>query len=377
MEEPQGGGGKKREIKLINSGAFGCIYNPTLTCNGNVGSAKYITKIQKSERSIAHELRVSEKIRKIVGYIKYFAPVLKHCIVKIKKDRINDMKKCELFEKESDQKIEDTPYVSMKTRYVGSKDMRAQFSAELSSSDYLFKMYRNHKHILRGIQKLFAHHIVHYDLKFNNVIYDDAQNVPIIIDFGQSWLTNELETEDQLSAAFFVFDQYDYWCIDVLICSYIIQKVGIQKSKTTLVGEVETNHIIDVFVHGREKEKEKKQIINDVFLYNMLQNPQKMGTFKTTIINYLKSFINTRTWWELFEELLKCTNTWDCYSSAVIFFNNLDDLFQHNQEYYKTMSATTEHLRKYVGLLEDVLYCSPRERPNAQTLLSQFASIGI
>ena len=44
-EEEQQYGGKK-ELKLINSGAFGCIFRPNLTCDGKVGTAKYVTKIQ-------------------------------------------------------------------------------------------------------------------------------------------------------------------------------------------------------------------------------------------------------------------------------------------------------------------------------------------
>ena len=78
-EEHTGGSSVKqpKELKLINSGAFGCIYRPNLTCTGNVGSMKYLTKIQKSKRTIIHELRISEKVRKITGYARFFAPVLK------------------------------------------------------------------------------------------------------------------------------------------------------------------------------------------------------------------------------------------------------------------------------------------------------------
>jgi len=378
-EQEQDGGKIKKEIKLINSGAFGCIYSPTLTCKGKVGSSKYITKIQKSERSIINELRVSEKIRKIGGYVKFFAPVLKHCIVKIQKDRVKDLKKCELFEKDSEKTIEESSYVSMKTRYVGNKDMRAYFFAALNSNDFLVKIFRSHTHILKGIQKLFANNIVHYDLKYNNIIFDETRKSPIMIDFGQSWLTNELETEDELSSAFFVFDQYDYWCIDILICSYIIQKVGFQRAKNTLVEEAEINYIIDVLIYGKEREQQKtqKRIINDLFLYNILQNPQKMSNFKSVVLNYTKPFINTRTWWELYEDLVKYTSTWDCYSLAVIYLNNFDDLFLSNSDYYKNVLEKSEHLRKYVEILEDVLYCSPKERPSAQILLGKFESIGI
>ena len=51
--------GREEKLKLLNSGAFGCIYRPSLTCKGNVDSVKYITKIQKSKRAIDNEIFIS------------------------------------------------------------------------------------------------------------------------------------------------------------------------------------------------------------------------------------------------------------------------------------------------------------------------------
>ena len=165
------------ELKLINSGTFGCIYSPSINCDGKIGSAKYITKIQKSERSILNELHISEKIRNINGYVRYFAPVLKHCNVKIAKDIVNDLKKCEVFEDESTKKIESSSYVSMKTRYVGNRDLKAHILsfAELGKPPaVLYEVLRTHIHLLRALQKLYTKKIVHYDLKYNN--YNNLNN---------------------------------------------------------------------------------------------------------------------------------------------------------------------------------------------------------
>ncbi|NBU90765.1 MAG: hypothetical protein EBS12_04880 [Flavobacteriia bacterium] len=38
------------------------------------------------------------------------------------------------------------------------------------------------------------HKIVHYDIKENNIIYDDVQHLPIIIDFGLSFRIDLLKT---------------------------------------------------------------------------------------------------------------------------------------------------------------------------------------
>lgn len=374
MSEEQKGG--KKELKLINSGAFGCIYSPNLTCKGNVGSVKYITKIQKSERSIMHELRISKKIRNIGGYVRFFAPVLKSCEVKITKDRVKDLKKCEVFENDSEKQIEGSTYVSMKTRYIGDKDLRTYLFSNVNSELFLHEMWRTHSHLLKGIQKLFKYKIVHYDLKYNNIIFDSDRNEPIIIDFGQSWIIDELQTDDQLLAAFFVFDQYDYWCIDIVICCYIIQKVGRKEAKTEKVTESEIDHIYDIFIHGREPKYESsdniKKVISDAYLYNILQNPTIMNNFQILFKEYASQFINKRTWWELYEELIKYANTWDCYSLSIIYLNMLDDVFLSNNEYYrKIVTKSSTRLPKYVELMERIVYSVPDKRPSVQTVLSE------
>lgn len=375
----QYGGKKMKELKLVNSGAFGCIYSPTLTCKGDVGSAKYITKIQKNERSIMNELHISEKIRNISGYARFFSPVLKSCEVKIKKDRVRDLKKCEVFKKESTQIIVNSSYVSMKIRYVGNRDLRDYLGANVKSTRFLHELWRTHTHILKGIEKLFKHKIVHYDLKYNNVIFDEVRNEPIIIDFGQSWALDNLITEQQISQAFFVFDQYDYWCIDILICSYINQKVGYKEAQTELVTEQEIEYIYDVFIYGRdpkyeptsENEHARKKIASDVYLYNILQNPNKMLNFKNTLYEYASQFINKRTWWELYEDLIKNANTWDCYSLSVIYLNMLDDIFLSSPESYKQLISTSnDNLTKYVELMEDIVYSAPNKRPTVQKVRS-------
>jgi hypothetical protein len=382
MQEEQEGGKYHKELKLVNSGAFGCIYNPSMNCNGDIGSDRYITKIQKSDRTIKHELETSDKIRKIHGYARFFAPVLKSCDVRISKDRLKDLKKCEVFEKESVETIKETEYVSMKIRYVGDNDLKKHLFSKKNQSDFLNEVWKTHIHILKGIYKLFANKIVHYDLKYNNIILDNSKKTPIIIDFGQSWSVDKLETEKEISAAFFVFDQYDYWCIDILICNYIIQKIGFNDAKNIMVTEAEIDNIYDVFVYGREpkyepnSENTKKLILNDAFRYGILHNPQKMYDFKGVIHEYINPFINKKTWWELYEDLLKCANTWDCYSIAIIYLNMLDDVFINNPNVYNNMLKISDgRLQRYVELMEMIVYSSPKNRPSIATVLKEIDNI--
>lgn len=373
---------QKKEFKLINNGAVGCIFRPNLTCSGNLGSLKYITKIQKNKRTIKHELRISDKVKKIRGYTRFFAPVLKYCPVHIKKDIANNLKKCEIFENESINQIESSSYVSMKTRYVGNKDLRDYIFSNNTYQTFLTNMLKTNCYLLKALHKLFENKIVHYDLKSNNIMFDSDLNVPIIIDFGQSWCINELNTEEKLSSAFFVFEEYDYWCIDVIICNYIIQKIGYKEATIGLVTEEEINLIYDVFIYGRYpnydsyEDGDKKRTMNGSFLYNILQNPTKMHTFKNVVLEYLQPFINKFTWWQLYEELFKYANTWDCFSLSVIYLFFLDDAYLSNSEIYNTfVEISGIKLQTYVELLESVVYSAPNKRPTAKMVLTSLESI--
>ena len=192
-------------------------------------------------------------------------------------------------------------------------------------------------------------------------------------------MVDELVTDSQIKTAFFVFDQYDYWCIDILICGYITQNVGLSKWKTAIVTEEEMKYIFDVFVYGKEPKFDignRKKTLNDAFKYNILQNPQKIDNFETVFNEYSKQFIGTATWYELYSELIKNAYTWDSYSLAIIYLNMLDDVFISSADLYNNiMMASGMKMAKYVEILEYVVYSAPNGRPAVNLVLNEIESI--
>jgi serine/threonine protein kinase len=270
----------------------------------------------------------------------------------------------------------------MKTRYVGDNDLRKYIFSNKHPKSFLNELLQTHRYLLKGIQILFANKIVHYDLKYNNIIFDSDLKAPIIIDFGQSWRIDSLKTENEISTAFFVFDQYDYWCIDILICNYIIQKVGFKEAKTDFVTEEEIDQIYDVFIYGRDpiydsnEEGAKKKTLNDAYRYSILKTPSKMLNFKNKLDEYLQPFINKRTWWDLYTELLGYSNTWDCYSLSIIYLNMLDDAYLSNVILYNSMHTSYEtKMNKYIELMESIVYATPNNRPSISNVITNIESI--
>jgi hypothetical protein len=143
-----------------------------------------------------------------------------------------------------------------------------------------------------------------------------------------------------------------------------------------LVTGEELNHIYEVFVHGLNEKKENK-IVNDAFLYSILQNPQKIANYKNVFAEYARQFINNQTWWELYEDLHKYSNTWDSYSLAIIYLNFLDDIYLDDSEknredgltYNKLLTLSETRLPKYIEILEQTVYNAPNNRPTIQQLI--------
>ena len=368
--------GGNREIKLINSGTYGCVYRPEYTCKGQLGSDKYITKIQKDERSVLQEFNISKKIRNISGYVRHFSPVLKYCKVKIKRDVIPDIKKCDVFKNESEVSINSSDYYSMKIRYLGKEDLRKYMFSVMNVKIISNKIFKTYLHCLKSVQKLHSNGIVHFDLKYNNIMFDKRQHNPLFIDFGQSWTMDDLRSENELSNIFFVFDEYDYWCIDIVICSYIFKVIGQENSKTVLVTEQELDYVFNVFVYGLEPKMDngRTRIANDVFLYGMLNNPKKMYQFKDEFLKFAFPFLN-KPWWELYSNLINYTNTWDCYSLAVIYLNMLDDLLINKSNLYYELISSVKKVSPLIDLLEDCLYSAPNKRPSIEQAMKQIEII--
>ena len=91
---------EEKKIKILNQGTFGCIFRPGITCEGVVdGSEKTITKVQKSKETSQNEIHISNILKDINGYNRYFAPIKEFCNVDISTIMNDELRKCKFIEK--------------------------------------------------------------------------------------------------------------------------------------------------------------------------------------------------------------------------------------------------------------------------------------
>jgi len=281
---------KKEKPELINQGSYGCIFKPGLKCNGKLESSNYVTKIQKRENT-QNEIKISEKLKKIKDYELYFAPIISSCTVQISKIDKDEITKCKPIK----NKTEDL--VSNKIKYVGDKDLTDIILKYPNKAKVLYA------HLLETLSILEKNNIVHYDIKPNNIVYDDKLKLPIMIDFGISFQA-PINRKD----VFYNYsNDYDPWCIDIVICSFIELYFTTEKKQTEVRKEQ-----IDLLIYNYQK-------YNQIF--NYLSKTDKEEWEKNQQ-SYFYKFINKK-WQTLQDDLCKYYNSWDNYSLAVMFFEML------------------------------------------------------
>lgn len=370
----------EKSIKLVDSGGYGCIFYPGINCENKLERVKYITKIQMDVDTIRNELRIGKKVRNIQGYARYFAPILKNCKVQLKKDYLQEAKKCEFLQKYSDQRLLEKSYISTKIRYVGKLNLKT-YLLGVSPSSFFTEVLRTHSYLLKAVDKLWKNNIVHFDIKHNNIMIDSEKKVPIVIDFGLSFTTDVLQNEREAKNAIYSFDEYSWWCIDVLACAYMLKFIGYRSAKTAMVKKMELNIIYNMFAYGDSSldahmedvfdetnvAPTKKHQIRNFVLSPLSLNSEKAAHYKNTFKTYFSRFLD-KPWSHLYKELIKCANTWDNYSLAATYCYLLDRVTAKNP--HNNMIANEKHLA-YFSTLENILYSAPDERPSIQDTIRQ------
>jgi serine/threonine protein kinase len=228
-------------------------------------------------------------------------------------------------------------YCSSKIRYVGKHTLDGYIKSFLSENARHKKIYNTHLHLLEALKKLLQTNIIHFDLKTNNIMFDDIQSIPIIIDFGISnvitpLLENHVKTESK-TRFFRDYYTYDYWCIDVFIMANIErEKLFYKESKIT-------KHSLDLLLHKFKTP-----------FFNHFLNDQEIRKFDRDYYIYFSKYVNNNTWQDLFTDLLQYYKTWDNYSLSMCYL------------YICNKHVKDAKMQEYITLLKTNILSMPNKR---------------
>ena len=361
-----------REIKMINQGSYGCIFKPGIKCDeSSKDGMETITKIQKMNFQLENEINIGKIISNITDYQWYFAPIIEHCEIDIHKIPKSETDKCNIIKNEETSVSvfnKTFNFVSNKIRYLGNMTLDTHlFKISYNIKNLNKTLIYTTKHLLTGIEKLNENKskmVVHFDLTNNNIMYDEQNRVPIIIDFGLSFEPSKLLLKP-LNTVFYTTEIYPYWCVEIYFISVIVNTKSLKEQpnvKQNIVSESEINEIINTFF---EK--------NVLFKLDILKLEVK--SLKDKYVNYFKKFINI-SWKTCLDELLfddinhlKEHSVWDVYSLAVTYLFIIET---HNFTKY---SANDQTLLKSINFYKDIITENIYERKNATIVKTEFITL--
>lgn len=280
-------------VELINKGSYGCIYKG-IKCNKKDKIEKdKISKLQLLNKFSTKEIRVSDKIiKKIKDYDEYYAPIIESCETDLK-EVSEEVKDCEILK-------EGEKFILNKIKYVGNKTLiKKLFEVKKKSNKQFLRHYFNtYIELFDSVKKLNDIGIIHMDLKGNNIMY--TKNKPIIIDFG---LSIDLDTIEKYKKDIFFVYGYDYepWCIDLALITHI---VTLNKEEEEIKDLSELNKVCDDYTNNN----------TSIRVTNNRKNE-----FNRKMKIYIENY-KGKKYKELYDDLLKESNTWDIHSLVVMYF---------------------------------------------------------
>jgi hypothetical protein len=283
-----------------------------------------------------------------------FSPILSSCPVNIGAISKFELEKCEVFTKhaerdtEMETMISKIEYKSYKMKYAGKNSLGKYFLSLLNKTPkkIIKRIFETHIYLLKSLDKLIKldKPIIHYDLKDNNLIYNEDLDVPIIIDFGLSFeLTPEKKYEHAIAFEqyFYFYETYPPWCIEMVLLSYIVQKI-VDQQHQDISSKIEETNIVELKTICTNFITE-----NEIFKYCIAQEESEI--MKHGLHQFVSSYLG-KSWETMFQDLQKSYATWDHYSIAVIFLLYFKDMFTN---------ITSPIITDYKSILKTIILSVP------------------
>lgn len=228
-------------ISLLGQGTFGCVYYRGFDSRGSLLNKRYVTKITKLEKT--REIDIGKIISKLPGYDAFFATVISVEPIDLAVLKPGTLDECDMIShhiRKSESRSETPKFQVLKQAYVPNVSMLelveqrgGKNQPPLTAAKMLNTLICSHDHMLLALSRMQSEtRVVHYDLKAGNVVFNTRSRNPIIIDFGLSFLIDDVraalrkpdhEAVVALREFFYgYFPDYTPWPLEAHIICYIV-----------------------------------------------------------------------------------------------------------------------------------------------------------
>ena len=331
--------------KLIGQGGFGCVYYPKISCDGkSTKNNKYVSKLQIYSSEVNRELKLGKKISEIPYFNFHFGVITSSCKVNIASfNNKNILKDCEVIKNNPDEN-----YILSSIPYISGKELKDYYLSILDERTYLFVTLNCYYFLINSLQILDNFRICHYDIKFENILYNNKDRNPVIIDFGLSWNYSEVDNFKNISdlkSYFYTYaPTYYIWCPEIQFISLLVNHAN----KDNILNKEIIKKVIDQLVDGMG--------IWDNFSTNFQEE------YKKSLYKFYERFLDKDNKYVI-QELLKYKSTWDTYSIGISFLK---------QYLKKIKKIEDKRIKEFMySIIELFLYnisCNPENRPSFEKI---------
>lgn len=164
--------------EFIGKGSYGCIFRPSISCDGNIGGEKTVSKFFLDKKDYLNELKLQEVIDKIDIENKFTVKKISNCKVKISqelKKEIKNFDKC--YNLSND--------IYQITFEFGGYDLYRLFKYNRDKiKDVDLSLFKSFLTVFEGLSILDRNQLLHFDIRSDNILFDPEKMKFVIIDFG-------------------------------------------------------------------------------------------------------------------------------------------------------------------------------------------------
>lgn len=369
------------ESDVIGEGTYGCIHKPSLECKGRK-KVDYVNKVSKVIDS-AHaesELKEYNAVSVVDPKNKYHMGLPIKCQLKKTKKNRKSIEKCEnpklkrAFEKD----ISSLSLLIMNEGGVHLKDF-AKKNAHSGSNSELELFWIELLRMFYGLYVFQQHNIIHYDLKPQNMVYDESTHRINFIDFGhmrtmKKALNDSSKSKNYLSVFHWSYPFESYFLNKVnytYFAEYTDQeKIGFYQ---TILQKVQEQQSVKGGEGTRKKEGSVKSLIVNfdevadelVGFFDYITNGMDKSETSQITLQYMEDFYNLLMYTiiphgynEFVKKSLKTIDVYGLGFSIIYVLNNVSS-HMTNEDFIRQLrelgyKMTTPDLRKRIAL-EDAL----------------------
>ena len=330
--------------KLLSQGGYGCVYYPGITCEGTTEmDTKVITKLQKTDDAYYNELDIGEYIKDNIKYYKkLYAPVLSGCDINLSQVKIKGKNECKVIEKyqyKRDVKfgVMKIPYIQGMTFYDHIKSHTTGDNPLWSTSKTVTVFLETYMQLVEALGELYAWGITHYDLKGINIMWDEVNQRPIIIDFGLSKNIVEALEENDLRDIFYVYSsRYTLWAPEIHLMSYVLNERITDNVTTIRDAGYNTNNsqrpldTLSTFADYRITQTDIETVVNEIVsqndIYKSLMSNNFMSQYTYNAKEYLNNEFSSNTVTRSLNTIIGSAETWDTYALGIMYLRFISHL---------------------------------------------------